>query len=71
MPVRLLGIVVSAAGLWMVVAPQARMGLPALRWMSESAFHGEAVVGGFVLLTGLWLWLGAREPVNTLAGANA
>jgi hypothetical protein len=55
----------------MVVAPQARMGLPALRWMSESAFQGEAVVGGFVLLTGLWLWLGAREPVNTLAGANA
>ena len=71
MPVRLLGIVVSAAGLWMVVAPQARMGLPTLRWMSESAFQGEAIVGAFVLLTGLWLWLGAREPVNTLAGANA
>ncbi len=71
MPARLLGIALSAAGLWMVVAPQARMGLPALRWMSESAFQGEAIVGAFVLLTGLWLWLGVREPVNTLAGANA
>jgi hypothetical protein len=70
-PVRLLGVVVSAAGLWMVVAPQARMGLAALRWMSEAAFQGEAIVGAFVLLTGVWLWLGAREPVNTLAGANA
>jgi hypothetical protein len=48
----------------MVVAPQARMGLPALRWMSESAFQGEAIVGAFVLLTGLWLWLGVREPMN-------
>jgi len=70
-PIRLIGIVVAAVGLWMVVAPQARMGLPALRWMSESAFQGEAIAGALVLLTGLWLWLGVREPVNTPAGANA
>jgi Na+/H+-dicarboxylate symporter len=70
-PVRFLGIVVSAAGLWMVVAPQARMGLPALRWMSNWAFQGEVIAGALMLLTGLWLWLGAREPVNSLAGANA
>jgi len=70
-PVRFLGIVVSAAGLWMVVAPQARMGLPTLRWMSNWAFQGEVIAGALMLLTGLWLWLGAREPVNSLAGANA
>jgi Na+/H+-dicarboxylate symporter len=70
-PIRLIGIVVAAVGLWMVVAPQARMGLPALRWMSESAFQGEAIAGALVLLTGLWLWLGVREPVKTPAGANA
>jgi Na+/H+-dicarboxylate symporter len=57
-PVRLLGIVISAAGLWMVVAPQARLGLPALRWMSESAFQGEAVAGAFVLFVGVWMSLG-------------
>ena len=71
MPVRLLGIVACVVGLWMVVAPQARMGLPALRWMSESAFQGEAITGALVLLTGLWLWLGVREPMNTPADAKA
>ncbi len=70
-PVRLLGIVGSAVGLWMVIAPQARMGLPALRWMSASAFQGEAIAGALVLLTGVWLWLGVRQPENTFAGANA
>jgi Na+/H+-dicarboxylate symporter len=63
-PVRFLGIIASAVGLWMVVAPQARMGLPALRWMSESAFQGEAVAGALVLLAGLWMSLGGRESVN-------
>jgi Na+/H+-dicarboxylate symporter len=67
-PVRMIGIVASAAGLWMVIAPQARMGLPALRWMSESVFQGEAVAGALVLLTGLWMSLGRRESVN--AGAR-
>ncbi len=70
-PVRLLGIVGSAVGLWMEIAPQARMGLPALRWMSASAFQGEAIAGALVLLTGVWLWLGVRQPENTFAGANA
>jgi hypothetical protein len=59
-PVRLLGIVASAVGLWMVIAPQARIGLPALRWMSESSFQGEALVGALVLLVGLSMWLGRR-----------
>jgi Na+/H+-dicarboxylate symporter len=65
--VRVLGILASAAGFWMVIAPQARMGLPALRWMSTSVFQGEALVGALVLLAGLWMWLGSRESVNTLA----
>jgi Na+/H+-dicarboxylate symporter len=63
-PVRILGGVASAVGLWMVIAPQARMGLPALRWMSESVFQGEAVAGALVLLAGLWMSLGRRESVN-------
>jgi hypothetical protein len=60
-PVRLLGIVASAAGLWMLVAPQARLGLPALRWMSESAFQGEAIAGALALLAGLWMSLGGHR----------
>ena len=60
-PIRILGGGVSAAGLWMVVAPQARMGLPALRWMSESTFQGEALAGTVVLIAGLWMLLGSPE----------
>jgi Na+/H+-dicarboxylate symporter len=63
-PVRLFGIIAAAAGLWMVVAPQARMGLPALRWMSESTFPAEAPVGALLLLVGLWLSLGRREAAG-------
>ena len=70
-PARFLGIVASGAGLWMVVAPQARMGLPALRWMSTSVFPGEALVGAVVLLAGLWMWLGRREATGTVAGVTA
>jgi len=59
MPIR--RIIASAAGLWMLVAPQARLGLPALRWMSEFAFQGEAIVGALALLAGLWMSLGGRD----------
>ena len=69
-PARVLGIIAFAAGLWMVVAPQARMGLPALRWMSTSVFPGEALVGAIVLLAGLWMWLGRREAVGVEAGVT-
>jgi Na+/H+-dicarboxylate symporter len=69
-PVRLLGVIASGIGLWMVIAPQARMGLPALRWMSTSVFSGEAFVGALVLLTGLWLSLGRREATGMVAGVS-
>jgi hypothetical protein len=67
---RTIGIIVSGAGLWMVIAPQARMGLPALRWMSTSVFPGEPLVGAVVLLAGLTMSLGGRESGNPAAGAN-
>ena len=68
---RLLGIVACGAGLWMLVAPQARIGLPALRWMSSSVFPGEAVAGAIVLLGGLWMALGRHEVANGTAAAQA
>ena len=64
-PVRLLGVVATVAGLWMVIAPQARMGLPALRWMSQSVFPGEAIAGAIVLLGGVWMSLGRRDTKET------
>jgi Na+/H+-dicarboxylate symporter len=71
MAARLLGIVASGIGLWMVVAPQARIGLPALRWMSASVFPGEALAGALVLLVGLWMSLGRREATDPVAAFHA
>jgi Na+/H+-dicarboxylate symporter len=65
-PVRLVGVVASCAGLWMIIAPQARTGLPALRWLSNSVFPGEAVAGAVVLLAGLWMSLGRHETVGVI-----
>jgi Na+/H+-dicarboxylate symporter len=48
--------------LWMIVATQARSGLPALRWMARSAFGGEALLGAVVLLVALTGLLGGRQP---------
>ena len=64
-----------ALGFWMIVAPQARSGLPALQWMARSAFHGEALLGAVVLLAGLTGVLGGRagsrkSGVSTGAGSE-
>ena len=48
-------------GLWMIVAPQARSGLPALQWLARSTFRGEALVGAAVLLVALTGLLGGRQ----------
>ena len=45
----------------MIVAPQARSGLPALQWLARSAFPGEALVGAAVLLVALTGLLGGRQ----------
>ena len=47
--------------LWMIVAPQARGGLPALQWLARSAFPGEALVGAGALLVALTGLLGGRR----------
>jgi hypothetical protein len=57
--VRAFGWLLSAAAIWMLVAEQARIGLPALRWMSKTAFAGEVVVGAIVLLVGVTLSSGS------------
>ena len=59
--VRMFGSILSIVGLWMLIAPQARLGLPALRWMSSAAFPGEALVGALALLAGASMSLGGEE----------
>ena len=44
----------------MIVAPQARSGLPALQWLARSTFPGEALAGAAVLLVALTGLLGGR-----------
>jgi Na+/H+-dicarboxylate symporter len=58
--IRLVSGGVLVTGLWMIVAPQARLGLPALRWMSDFAFRGEAVVGAALMLAGMTGLLGGH-----------
>ena len=45
----------------MLIAPPARLGLPALRWMSTAAFPGEALAGAIVLLAGVSMSLRGKE----------
>ena len=59
--VRLLSSGILAVGCWMIIAPQARLGLPALRWMSDSAFPGEALTGAALLLAGMTGLFGGRN----------
>ena len=59
--VRVLAAGLLALGFWMIVAPQARSGLPALQWLAQSAFRGEALIGAAVLLVALTGLLGGRQ----------
>ena len=52
---RLAGAVLLLLGAWSLVAPQANLGLPALRWLSQYAFPGEALAGILVLIAAYFL----------------
>jgi hypothetical protein len=52
---RLLGWILLAAGAWMLVAQQARLGLKQLMWMYRSAFRGEVILGILVVCVSLFL----------------
>jgi len=59
--VRAAAAVLLGPAIWMIVAPQARIGLSALQWMSRSTFRGEALVGAAILLVALTGLLGGRR----------
>jgi hypothetical protein len=50
---KLVGYIIFLIGLWMMVSPQAVLGLHELRWIAEYAFPGEAFIGALVCSTSL------------------
>jgi len=60
-PVRVVAACLLPPAIWMIVAPQARSGLPALQWLARSAFPGEALVGAGALLVALTGLLGGHR----------
>ncbi len=52
---KVLGWVLLAAGSWMLVSPQALLGLKQLKWMYHYAFSGEVLLGILLLGTAYYL----------------
>ena len=46
---KVVGVVLLVLGVWALIAPQANLGLPELRWISRYSFPGE-VLSGILLL---------------------
>ena len=63
---RLFSAALAGAGFFMMVVPQAKIGLPALQWLSTLAFPGEALLGAALLAAGLTGVLGGRPPARPL-----
>jgi Na+/H+-dicarboxylate symporter len=51
----LFGWVLMALAAWMIVSPQALLGLDQLKWMHKYAFPGEVVLGALVMIASLQL----------------
>jgi hypothetical protein len=45
---KFLGYLVFVIGVWMMVSPQAILGLQELKWIANYAFAGEAFIGALV-----------------------
>ena len=62
----LLGWATFLPAVWMLVSPQAILGLNQLKWMYKSAFPAEAMLGSLLLSASLY-WL---NPASALAKTN-
>lgn len=49
---KVLGWILLLAGSWMLVSPQALLGLKQLKWMYNYAFPGEVLLGILVVCAG-------------------
>ncbi len=52
---KVLGILLLLAGSYMLVAPEALLGLKELKWMSKQAFSGEILLGIVVVCLAYYL----------------
>ena len=52
---KIIGYGLFIVGVWMMVSPQATLGLKELRWMAEYSFPGEALIGAIVCAYSLLL----------------
>jgi hypothetical protein len=56
---KIAGFILLALGAWALIAPQANLGLPELRWLSRHTFPGEVLAG--IVLFGLGYYLLGRR----------
>ena len=61
---KVVGWVALLAGTWMLVSPQALLGLNQLKWMHDYAFAGEVPLGMLILSVSLYLLGGRKIPDN-------
>lgn len=52
---KLVGWILFLAGSWMLVSPQALIGIKQLSWMSQYAFSGEVLPGILVIAAAYYL----------------
>ena len=60
---KIAGFILLALGAWALIAPQANLGLPELRWLSRHTFPGE-VLAGIVLFGFGYYLLGRRAAAG-------
>ena len=59
---KIIGYVLVAAGSWMLVSPQALLGVAQLKWMHKYAFAGEVLLG-IVVLCAAYYCLGFKAQL--------
>ena len=57
-----LGILFLLIGTWSLIAPQASLGLPQLRWLSRHSFPGEVFAG--MVLASIGYYLLGKPPLG-------
>jgi hypothetical protein len=53
---KVLGSIVFLVGIWMMVSPQAVLGLQELKWIADYSFPGEAFLGALISASSLLMF---------------
>ncbi len=53
--IKIVGWILFAIGAWMMISPQAILGLDQLKWMAHYAFSGEMLLAIVVLMAAYYL----------------